>query len=445
MYPSTEPIIHWHPKAAGRPDSSVLLMTVSRGDGGFRLARSDGWVFVALLLGIVAIGEALKVFRAPALLPIVLVAVIYARGSMFRRQHLPLLLLSIWGLIYVFLSYLHAFSPAWTRYYDTGVIFQQASYLAVLLPLVSASQKWWDDPRFDVNREAILIAVVFFAFLFGVALDIAILGAEGVSIRPLATLRNYVLLGLLALSYFAFRSRKWRTFAIAALMLLLAMSIWLHLFLQNTFVYVIILGFLTVAMLRIPADRLMLAVFLLLLISVTLIGIQDPLRVFEIDPNTGWRLAWWRDALEATAQTGGLGVGYGTESLRNEYGSTLLRDTYREEGGTFLLVSTHSAFFDTIFRTGVVGFVLLCVVLARCYPHAHTPPLARAHCCAMFAVMILCLHSNLGLQSPMYSLGVAICIGYLQSERRKAVVAASRAAVDVPIGTPREAASLARQ
>jgi O-antigen ligase len=169
----------------------------------------------------------------------------------------------------------------------------------------------------------------------------------------------------------------------------------------------------------------MLILFLLLLAAATVYGLLDPLRVFEIDQNTGWRLAWWNDVLAATTQTGGIGVGFGTEALRNEYATVLQRDTYHEEGGAFLLISTHSAFFDTMFRTGVVGVSLLCFILWRCFPHPRIPPLSRAHCCAMFAVLIVCLHSNLGLQSPMYALGVAICIGFLQSENRKATAHAS--------------------
>ena len=56
----------------------------------------------------------------------------------------------------------------------TSVIFQQASFLAILLPLVSASQKWWEDSKFDVNRDAVLIAIVLVAFVFGTAIDVAV-------------------------------------------------------------------------------------------------------------------------------------------------------------------------------------------------------------------------------------------------------------------------------
>lgn len=403
---------------------------------GFRFANGDGWIFVVLVIGIVALGESLKVIRTPALLLIVLIAAFYARQAMLRSQHLPLLLFSAFGLIYVILSYVQAFPAAWTRYHDTSVIFQQASFLAVLLPVVAASQKWWDDVQFDINRDAVMIAIVLVAFFLGTVVDIILLGWDRTGFRPSVTMRNYVFIGLLALTYLAFRSDKWRGPAIILLLILFGWSVWSPLYLQNTLVHLILVGFLAVAMLRIPADRLMLGLLLLILVVASIVGMQDPLSVFEIDANTGWRLAWWRDALEATAQTWGIGTGFGTESIRNEYADLLQRDQYREEEGTFLLVSTHSAFVDTIFRTGAVGFLLLCTILVRCFPNSHTPPLARAHCCAMFAVLILCLHSNLGLQSPMYSLGVAICIGYLQSERRKALnsaaVAANRATANLP-------------
>jgi hypothetical protein len=242
-------------------------------------------------------------------------------------------------------------------------------------------------------------------------------------------MRSYLLLALLALSYLAFRGRKWRAPTVLIIALLLGLSILRPLYVQNTIVYLTLGGFLAAALLRLRVDRLMLGLFVALLAVATIYGIQDPSRIFAIDANTGWRLAWWKDALDATIQTGGAGVGFGTESLRNEYGILLERDSYRDEGGTFLLVGTHSALFDTMLRTGFLGFIMLCVVIARCIPPSSMAPLARTHCCAMFAIMLLCLHSNLGLQSPMYSLGVAICIGFLQSERRKAY--ASTAAADV--------------
>jgi hypothetical protein len=397
---------------------------------GFELAKGEGWIFVVLLLGIVAIGESLKAYRLLALLPIVIVAVVYARETVLRKQNLPLLAFTALGFVYVVLSYLHVFPTAWTRYHDTSVIPQQASFLAILLPMVAASQKWWEDSRFDLNRDAVLIAVVLVAFVLGSAVDLVLLG--GTSFRGSYTLRNYVFLGLLALSYLAFRPGRWRPTAIFVLLLVAAWCVAHNYFLQNTIVYLTILGFLATTIVRIPADRLILSVFLVLLATATIVGLQDPARVFEIDSNSGWRLAFWKDALEASAQTWGVGVGFGTESLRNEYSALLDRANYREEAEDFLLVSTHSAFIDTVYRLGVIGVGLLIIILARCFPHRNMPLSARAQCCAMFAMLVLCLHSNLGLQSPMYSLGVAICIGYLQSERRKALAATSVTLGGVP-------------
>jgi len=394
-------------------------MTVSEEQSSkIQIAKGEGWIFIALILGIVAIGESLKVFRAPALILIIALAAVYARETILRKQNLPLLLFTLWGFLYVLFSYLHILPSAWTRYFETGVIIQQASFLAVLPPVVAASQKWWDDPWFDANRDVIMIAIVVVAFGFGAIFDVVM--SQGGS-RPLVTLRSYLLIALMALTYLAFRSARWRSLAIIVLLALAAWSAARIYFLQNTLVYVILVGFLGVSVLRLPLDRIMLGTFLLLLFGATIYGLQDPYSVFLIDPNTGWRLAWWNDVLTAVGQTGGVGVGFGTESLRNEYAALLERDAYREEGGSFLLVSTHSAFFDSMFRLGIVGLFLIVLVLLRCLPPKGMNLQARAHVCAIFAIMTLCLHSNLGLQSPMYSLGIAFCIGYFQSERRKAL------------------------
>jgi len=80
-----------------------------------------------------------------------------------------------------------------------------------------------------------------------------------------------------------------------------------------------------------------------------------------LDPNSGIRAYFWRDAIDAIVQSHGIGVGYGTEYITNYFQAlTGSRWTVVGEGDAGrMYLSTHSSFYDVAMRTGVVGAVLL--------------------------------------------------------------------------------------
>lgn len=80
----------------------------------------------------------------------------------------------------------------------------------------------------------------------------------------------------------------------------------------------------------------------------------------RIDANTGVRAVMWGDAIDAAVDTNGVGVGFGTEYIRNQFyairaGDWRVADPNHEG---FLFLSTHSTFFDVLLRLGLAGLVL---------------------------------------------------------------------------------------
>jgi hypothetical protein len=97
-----------------------------------------------------------------------------------------------------------------------------------------------------------------------------------------------------------------------------------------------------------------------------LYAISAPAQIWSVDANAGVRAIMWRDALASTVQTNGLGVGFGTEYITNQFSDLLADWTLRSEYDVDrLFVSTHSGFFDVLLRLGIVGAALFVSLLLR--------------------------------------------------------------------------------
>jgi hypothetical protein len=153
-----------------------------------------------------------------------------------------------------------------------------------------------------------------------------------------------------------------------------------------------------------------------------LVGINFIPQAIAIDPNTGIRLAFTSDALSSMVDTYGLGIGFGKESVRWRYQFpgmdefTFLPDPRNIPDGRMLeLLSTgiHNSFFQSLMRTGVIGFGLLVTAFFAAFPPRRLPRQVRNHAAVMFAMIFLALFVNPPLESPIQVVGVAFVYGYL--------------------------------
>lgn len=87
-------------------------------------------------------------------------------------------------------------------------------------------------------------------------------------------------------------------------------------------------------------------------------------QLYQVDVNTGVRLVFWGDAQTAIWETHGIGVGYGTEYIRNDLRILDNRDAQElieEDAQDRLFVGTHNSLYDIALRTGVIGFALFLI------------------------------------------------------------------------------------
>ncbi|MER8880319.1 O-antigen ligase family protein [Mesorhizobium sp. M0408] len=374
-----------------------------------------------MLLAICLLGGAgLKALGAPLLAFILLLSLAYAGRTLLSPQNIPALLLTCWGLLYVGLSYLELLPDGWTRYHQAGIIVQQSSFVFLLLPVIAASQKWWEDKGIDRHRDAILVGTVILVFIVSIPARLYVFGDIETPLDPpkaFVTLQNDVMIALVGITYLAM-VRMNPIVGGFLLMLVFILSATIEFRLQNVLAYFVAMAASFLCMIGLHLERTLANILMLGLVGLAIFGILDPISLFVLDPNTGWRVTFWRDALEALAETWGIGVGFGTEALRNEYTMVIGRLFFLpEEDTSFLLIGTHNAFFDIILRLGMVGLVLWSAVIIGCYPSSKMPVRVRAHAAVAFFTLFICVFSNVALQSPLYVIGVAFTIGYLQSLR----------------------------
>ena len=128
------------------------------------------------------------------------------------------------------------------------------------------------------------------------------------------------------------------------------------------------------------------------------------------------------DAFRSIKDTFGLGIGYGTESVRWRYEFvdmpvfTFLPDARLMSTDRMLqALSTgvENSFVQVFLRTGACGFVLFVAAFFAAFPSPELPQDVRNHAAVIFAMMFLACFVNSTLESPVSAIGPAFLYGYL--------------------------------
>ncbi|TIL46692.1 O-antigen ligase family protein [Mesorhizobium sp.] len=152
-------------------------------------------------------------------------------------------------------------------------------------------------------------------------------------------------------------------------------------------------------------------------------------QTFALDPNAGIRLAFISDALASVADTYGIGIGFGKESVQWRYeipgflDFTFLPDTRNITHARMLeILSTgiHNSFLQSMLRTGVIGFILIVSAIAAAFPPRRLPRGVRNHASAVFVMIFLAMFVNAVLETPLQIVGIAFSYGYLTALRATA-------------------------
>jgi hypothetical protein len=115
-------------------------------------------------------------------------------------------------------------------------------------------------------------------------------------------------------------------------------------------------------------------------------------------------------------QTNGVGVGFGTEYIRNDFSSVeygwILMDA-RDPARMF--ISTHSAFYDVGIRLGLPGIALFILWMARYAVVPSWLTTRNARLSAALTIQLYCsLAVNPGLVSTNIFIGIAMILAMLE-------------------------------
>ena len=315
-------------------------------------------LFIAATSAVVIAGNQIQHLGAVGYILFILLFAASAGVSMLERDKWPLWLFTAWGTTYVIFSYLHRFPPAWTVYFEKGVIPQQGAFVFAIWPIVSASQRFWRGQRSPALITLTSIAILA-SFAIGCGLDMAL--DRGFTLaRVAATLKNDSAIVLFVITFYMFSKKNVPMHGVFALMTLYVGVLQSYLQTLLTYVYAWFLRVLNLSRFRI--SRLVLVGVLASALIGTLYGLAHIETVWLLDKNTGWRLLFWHGTLEALQQTRGIGVGFGTEALQNFY-REIPHDVFlADDTSDFLLVGTHKRVFR---RRLAVGHCGTCPYLAH--------------------------------------------------------------------------------
>jgi O-antigen ligase len=145
--------------------------------------------------------------------------------------------------------------------------------------------------------------------------------------------------------------------------------------------------------------------------------------------NAGLRLLFIEDTFSSLKDTYGLGIGYGTESVRWRYKlpnrpdftfmpdvNVITQDRLLE----LLSRGVHNSFAQAALRTGVLGFVLLVCAYGAAFPPRSLPRPVRAHASMLFVIIFVASFVNPALESPLQEVGIGFLYGYLLALRARA-------------------------
>lgn len=339
------------------------------------------------------------------------------------RQTVPPRLLAVYTTFCLFIALLSRYGlmpDSWQ------VHFLQEAVVRQIVPIVGFFAVAWASKAYF--RRRLMSGDIFFGapvFLFLSLVvapavmfqqDVQYQGASPQATIPIlyGSLINNMVIAVFFIAGGVFLTNDWRRYGGILLLLGIALASPLAQFKVLAVTMIVIL-------LGVPG-RLLAATLATALTSAYAVGLNFIPQTFAFDPNSGIRLAFISDALASLADTYGLGIGFGKESVRWRYeftgfeGITFLPDTRNITHTKMLeILSTgiHNSFFQAILRTGVIGFILIVSAILAAFPPNRLPRGVRNHAAAVFITIFLAMFVNPVLESPVQVVGIAFSYGYL--------------------------------
>lgn len=343
-----------------------------------------------------------------------------------RRATPPLLLSTYVGfcLVIALLSSYRLMPDSWQLYFLPDAIVRQ------LVPLLGFFAVGWASKAYFRRRvisgDPFWGAPIFLVLTLAVAPAVMLQQGRGYEghysvfaiFAMLGAFVNNVMIYLFFLLGFIFLVRDFRRYVALAWVLLVAITT--H-FLQ----YKLLIAAMLATALGLSARKAAIGVMGMLLAAYG-IGLHFLPKIMALDPNDGLRLAMLNDTFRSVADTYGIGIGYGKESVRwiyrfaNAPPFTFLPNAEQMTHSRMLeALSTgvENSFAESLLRTGIVGCALLVAAIFAAFPPRNLPRHVRNHATMLFCMLFIGCFVNSSLETPLNAVGLGFAYGYLLALR----------------------------
>lgn len=321
----------------------------------------------------------------------------------FLRQLWPFVALAALYLLYAVLSTLGLFETGWTRLFDPGAITQQVVSYPALLVLVCLFHRVSYGSGLMAGDNAVLTALGLKLVMAAVS---AWSGEAGflAALFNVENLTNQHAIPLLLFFYWSMVARPSVGWTVLGGVYVIACAGTTSAALLG--VFAILFGVL--------ACRGRTAVLIVASLAIfSVLAPLFPLQLLSLDANSGVRAFFWRDGLELAAQSHFIGIGLGTELVRNYYPSLPFDWRLVDDGsGQLIFIGLHSSFYQALVRVGMAGLLLLglgCWRLCALARQNARPALAWMALCTLLTSLTV----NPSLDSANFMFANALMIAWL--------------------------------
>jgi len=323
----------------------------------------------------------------------------------------------IFSIFYAFISCFNILPKSWTKIYSFSSIPQQTLYIFLIPLLVIMIRKKLNffyshkkNIAISFLTLAILIRIVHF-FYFSNEVDIF------EKYIPIRTFSNGAALYICFFLYSLYYSKN--SFTKIILILLFIYLSYLSPFKQNLLFLPSFICFWYFP--KLSKQIIIVNLFLFIIGYIYLFFNLDLAR--NLDENLPIRIIFLIDAIKGFYQSYFLGVGFGTESITNNYYEYNIYSIYNEFDNRLVFMSPHNSFATILFRTGIIGFCFFIYLLYSLYKEIYIQNDKKTislKSSAFLCVLIL-IFFNPGFESFEYLFSIALFFSIILLKEEKSI------------------------
>lgn len=322
-----------------------------------------------------------------------------------------LLLFVFFSLIYAFLSFINILPKSWTVFFSVSAIPQQSLFILMIPLLVFI---FHEKIEFNLIKKINLSYFFFFNYFLYKIIDFVFINNDR-NILDLFTIRTLSNSSCLLISFFLFNlyyvDKKFYKFFLLTIFLIISL---ISPFAQN-YIFAIL-----VILIWLFPNRVK-AIIIIYIISslMAYFYLSKNLELARlIDNNLPIRIIMTKDAIIGSALTNFIGVGFGTESITNNYYEYGIYNFYDNQNQKLIFMSPHNSFATIFFRTGLIGLILFLIFIKSLFNNIFLSKDRKLISLkgSAFVGFFTLIYINPGLESFEYMLSCAVFISIILSK-----------------------------